>query len=84
VPDDTIQYTLFESPVRAENVRRLYEAVDVVRGWYGKHALHLGGAHAIDVKGKGRRGEPTVRDRTTLFGETKRKHLGLPIIHIKI
>jgi DNA polymerase-4/DNA polymerase V len=83
-PDDAVQYTLFESPVRAENVRRLYEAVDAVRGWYGKHALHLGGAHVIDVKGKGRRGEPTVRDRTTFFGETKRKHLGLPIIHVKV
>ena len=84
VPDDTVQYTLFESPVRAEKVRLLYGAVDALRGKYGKHSLHLGGSHAIDVRGKGRRGEPTARQQTTLLGETKRRHLGLPIIHVKV
>ena len=81
-PDREIQYSLFEDPLRAERIRELYEAADEVAGRYGKHALHLGGSHAIEVRGKGRRGDPTVRERTRFRGETRRKHLELPIFHI--
>ncbi|MDD5232881.1 MAG: DNA polymerase IV [Syntrophales bacterium] len=84
MPDRSVQRTLFECPVRAENVRKLYEAADIVNGKFGKHTLHLGGAHAIDREGKGRRGEPTEREKTRYKGEGKRKHLGLPILHIKV
>ena len=82
-PDRNIQYSLFEEPMRAENIRKLYEAADIVNRKYGKHTLHLGGAHLIDQFGKGRRGEPTDREKTRLFGESGRKHLGLPILHLK-
>lgn len=84
VPDTHIQYSLFEDPVRAEKVRDLYEAADVLSGRYGKHTLHLGGSHLIEEKGKGRRGVPTVREQTQLYGETRRKHLGLPIVHVDV
>jgi DNA polymerase-4/DNA polymerase V len=33
--------------------------------------------------GKGRRGKPTTREQTQLKGETRRRHLGLPLIHVK-
>jgi len=49
----------------------------------GKHTLHLGGSDAIETSGQGKRGVPTVREDTRLFGETKRQHLGLPILHVK-
>ena len=84
VPDENIQYSLFENPVRAEKVRDLYEAADVLGGRFGKHTLHLGGSHLLEVLGKGRRGEPTARAKTRFSGETERKHLGLPIIHVKV
>jgi len=83
VPDAPIQYSLFEDPLKAEKIRQLYEAADILSGKYGKHTLHLGGSHAIEVFGKGRRGVPTVREQTRMYGETKRKHLGLPILHVK-
>ncbi|HYA13681.1 MAG TPA: DNA polymerase IV [Syntrophales bacterium] len=83
VPDTPVQYSLFEDPVKAEKIRHLYEAADTLGGKYGKHTLHLGGSHPIEVFGKGRRGAPTVRDQTRMYGETKRKHLGLPILHVK-
>jgi DNA polymerase-4/DNA polymerase V len=70
--------------MRADKVRDLYEAVDEMREKFGKHCLHLGAAHLIDKFGKGRRGTPTVREQTTFYGETKRKHLPLPVLHIKI
>lgn len=83
VPDTPVQYSLFEDPVKAEKIRQLYEAADALGGKYGKHTLHLGGSHPIEVFGKGRRGVPTVREQTRMYGETKRKHLGLPILHVK-
>jgi DNA polymerase-4/DNA polymerase V len=79
VQDTRIQYSLFEDPLRAEKIRELYEAVDALSGKYGKHTLHLGGSHPLKVLGKGRRGTPTVRERTQLSGETRRRHLGLPL-----
>lgn len=82
-PDINIQYSLFESPMKAEKIRGLYEAVDSIRGKYGKHALHLGASHLLEHLGKGKRGVPTVREETQLFGETRRRHIGLPILHVK-
>ena len=79
VQDTRIQYSLFEDPLKAEKIRELYEAVDALSGKYGKHTLHLGGSHPLEVFGRGRRGAPTVREQTQLYGETRRKHLGIPL-----
>ena len=84
VADSNIQYSLFEDPVRAEKVREIYKAADLLGTRFGKHAVHLGGSHEIERRGKGRRGEPTAREQTRFRGETKRKHLGLPIVHVKV
>lgn len=83
-PDTNQQYSLFEDPVRAEKIKDLYEAIDEISGRYGKHTLHLGGSHAIETRGHGKRGVPTVREDTRLYGETKRRHLALPILHVKV
>jgi nucleotidyltransferase/DNA polymerase involved in DNA repair len=83
-PDTNRQYSLFEDPVKAEKVKDLYEAIDEISSRYGKHTLHLGGSHAIEAEGHGKRGAPTVREETRLFGETKRQHLSLPILHVKV
>lgn len=82
--DTNRQYSLFEDPVKAEKIKELYEAIDEISGKYGKHTLHLGGSHALETSGQGKRGAPTVREQTRLFGETRRQHLGLPILHIKV
>ncbi len=79
VRNEPLQYSLFEDPLKAEKIRELYDAVDSLSGKYGKHTLHLGGSHPIEVRGKGRRGAPTVRERTLLYGETGRRRLGLPL-----
>jgi DNA polymerase-4/DNA polymerase V len=78
------QYSLFEDPVRPEKIRELYKGVDFVCRKYGKHSLHLGGSHLLEKQGRGKRGESTTRRRTLLFGETKRKHLPFPIIHLGV
>jgi DNA polymerase-4/DNA polymerase V len=79
-----VQYSLFDDAIRVEKIRTLYEAIDEISSRFGKHTLHLGGSHLIEVLGKGKRGEATARDKTRFLGETKRKHLGLPILHVKV
>ncbi|MCX7982945.1 MAG: DNA polymerase IV [Syntrophales bacterium] len=83
-PEEQVSYSLFEDPIRAEKTRLLYHAVDEINGKYGKHTLHLASSHLIEERGKGKRGEPTYRETTTLPGETKRKHIGLPLLHLKL
>ena len=84
IKDTRIQYPLFEDPVRIDRIEKLYEAADILAEKYGKHTLHLGGSHLIDRLGKGKRGNPTAREETRFMGETKRKHLGLPLLHVKV
>jgi DNA polymerase-4/DNA polymerase V len=81
--DDLVQYSLFDNPVQAEKIRDIYNAADELGRKFGKHTLHLGSSLPIDKQGKGRRGEPTSREQTQLKGETRRRHLGLPLLHIK-
>jgi nucleotidyltransferase/DNA polymerase involved in DNA repair len=81
--DTNIQYTLFDDPVQAEKIRELYNAADELAKKFGKHTLHLGSSHLIEKLGKGRRGNPTLREQIQLKGETHRRHLGLPLLHIK-
>lgn len=82
-PDSTIQYSLFDNPPQAEKIKDLYNAADELGQKFGKHTLHLGSSHLIEKLGKGRRGTPTVREQTQLKGETRRRHLGLPLLHVK-
>jgi len=82
--DANIQYTLFDNPIQVEKIKDLYNVADELGGKFGKHTLHLGSSHLIEKLGKGRRGISTVREQTQLKGETRRRHLSLPLIHVKI
>ena len=81
-PDTNTQYTLFDNPVQAEKIKEIYKVADELGQKFGKHTLHLGSSHLIEKLGKGRRGTSTVREQTQLKGETSRRHLGLPLIHV--
>jgi len=81
--DTNIQYSLFDNPLKAEKIRSLYNVADKLGRKFGKHTLHLGSSHLIDKFGRGRRGSPTIREQIQLKGETRRRHLGLPLLHIK-
>ncbi|MDD5475828.1 MAG: DNA polymerase IV, partial [Syntrophales bacterium] len=83
-PNTNIQLSLFEDGLRAERIQDIYKVMDEVSAKYGKHSVHLGASHFIEVLGDGKRGEPTSRDTASLFGETKRRHLPIPILHLKV
>ncbi|KUG22117.1 error-prone, lesion bypass dna polymerase v (umuc) [hydrocarbon metagenome] len=82
-PDTSVQYSLFDNPLQTEKIKDIYNAADELGRKFGKHTLHLGSSHLIEKLGKGRRGESTVREQTRLKGETRRRHLGLPLLHVK-
>ncbi|MEQ8253562.1 MAG: DNA polymerase IV, partial [Smithellaceae bacterium] len=82
-PDTATQYSLFDDPPQAEKIKELYAAADELGKKFGKHTLYLGASHPIEKMGKGRRGAPTTREQTSLKGETRRRHLGLPLLQIK-
>lgn len=82
-PDAPLQLSLFEDTIKAERISKSYEAIDAINHKYGKHVVHLGASHLIESMGRGKRGVPTVREQMQLLGETKRKHLALPILHSK-
>jgi DNA polymerase-4/DNA polymerase V len=67
-----------------ERVHDIYRVMDEVSEKYGKHSLHLGASHLIEVFGRGKRGEATAREKTRFPGETKRRHLSIPILHVKV
>jgi hypothetical protein len=81
--DNNTQYNLFDNPVQAEKIKELYNAADELGKRFGKHTLHLGSSHLIEKLGKGRRCSPTIREQTCVKGETRRRHLALPLIHVK-
>lgn len=82
--DADTQYTLFDDPVQAEKIKAIYGVADELGQKFGKHTVHLGSSHLIDILGKGRRGTPTFREQTRMMGETNRRHLGLPLLHVKV
>lgn len=80
---DTTQLSLFDSPLKLERMRKLYSAVDDLAAKYGKHAVHLAGSAAANRQRQHEadRGDSPLRKMHRLKGETKRKHLTLPVLH---
>jgi nucleotidyltransferase/DNA polymerase involved in DNA repair len=82
VSADTTQQSLFEPPVRLEKLERVYQAIDQLAAKWGKHCVHMAGSdgahgtpqHVLE------RGDVTQRKLTRLTGESKRKHLALPML----
>jgi len=83
---DTTQQSLFEPPVRLEKLERVYEAIDQLASKWGKHTVHMAGSgvahgtpqHVLE------RGDVPTRKLTRLRGESKRKHLALPMLAHKL
>ena len=81
-PDENVQMSLFEPPLRADNLKKIYGAIDSLALKYGKHAVHTGaGALAQTTPLHVRdRGDVPLRKLNRLKGESKRKHLAIPLL----
>lgn len=76
----TMQMTLFEDPLRVLNSERLSHAIDEVNRDHGKHTVFMADGLHLDRHPNARK-RLTERQETPLPGETRRKHLRLPILH---
>jgi len=86
IPDNRIQMTLFDDPVRIEKMSKIYCAVDEISERYGKHAIqHASSLPAkLQAQHEGERGD-VPRRKTELFnGENTRQRVGLPVLNIRI
>lgn len=81
--DAGIQMSLFEPEAKIETYRNIYSAIDELSEKYGKHVLHLGVSNLANVRVQHLkdRGDVPVRKLTRLGGgESKRKHLAIPML----
>jgi len=81
-PDENVQLSLFEPSVRVDKMKNIYRVVDRLAEKFGKHTVYTGTAalaqttpqHLYD------RGDIPQRKLTRLKGETRRKHLPIPLL----
>jgi len=81
-PEEGVQLSLFEPPLRVEKLKKIYGVVDSLSEKFGKHTLFMGASaaahktsqHVLD------RGDIPWRKTARLKGESKRKHLPLPLL----
>ena len=86
LPEDSVQYTLFDDTARIEKMSKVYSTLDMLSEKFGKYAVH----HATSLPTKlqtqheGERGDVPQRAKDLFNGENRRQRLGLPVLHIKI
>jgi DNA polymerase-4/DNA polymerase V len=82
--DEGVQMSLFEPAIRIEDMKRIYAAVDELSVRFGKHSVYTGaGAFAQNTpQHVYERGDVPVRKLSRLKGESKRKHLPIPMLHL--
>jgi len=78
----TVQQDLFGTSVSIENTKVIYDFLDKLSKKFGKHVVFLGSSFtAMTTKTHaGERSDNTERSKDLFRGETKRKHLGIPML----
>lgn len=87
--DTSVQFELFEDPVRMIKMHRLATYIDKINALYGKHTIHSGmglylGRNARKNRFQSGRNVFPQRKVELLPGETFRQRLNIPIWQIKI
>lgn len=80
--DEGVQMSLFEPALRIDKMKSIYDVVDKLSAKFGKHAVYTGAGafaqhtpqHVYD------RGDIPARKLNRLKGESKRKHLAIPML----
>lgn len=78
----SLQMDLFNSLIKVEKFTKIYAATDKIAEKYGKHSLFLGSswkAHTLSQH-QAERGLAPERQAKKLFGEGKRKRIGIPML----
>ncbi len=85
IPDDGVQMSLFEPPLKADDMKKIYAAVDKLAIKFGKHSVHTGAGALAQTTPQHvyKRGDVPVRKMNRLKGESKRKHLNMPMMSVE-
>jgi DNA polymerase-4 len=86
MPENRVQFTLFDDTARIEKMAKIYHSVDDLSTRFGKHTIQHASSLPAKLQGQheGQRGDIPVR-RTDLFkGENRRQRLGLPMLYMKV
>lgn len=83
--NNSIQDSLFSDKVEIKKIEKISKATDEINARFGKHTLHLASTLPVDQFSQhlGERGDVSERKKNVLKGETKRQHLGLPLLKIR-
>jgi DNA polymerase-4/DNA polymerase V len=86
LPDDRVQYTLFDDTARIEKMSRIYSTLDMLSEKFGKYVVHHASSlpTKLQTQHEGERGDAPQRVKNLFKGENKRQRVGLPMLHIKV
>ena len=85
VPESSVQYTLFDDVAKIDKMAKIYGAVDELSLKFGKHTVtQVASLPAHRRQHKGERGDVSERKKNLFKGEDKRRHVGLPVLNLKI
>lgn len=86
LPDDRVQYTLFDNTARIEKMSKIYSTLDELSEKFGKYAVHHASSlpTKLQTQHEGERGDMPQRATDLFTGENKRQRIGLPMLHIKV
>jgi len=86
VPEDSVQYTLFDDAGRIIRMAKVYGSVDVLSERFGKHTVQHASSLPAKLKAQhgGQRGDVPERKKALFRGENRRQRLGLPMLHMKV
>jgi len=80
----TVQYDLFTDPLRVEKLRQVGELIDRINRRYGKHTLRAASTLFLAQARPTARDELPWRKQALLPGETFRRRVHLPRLHLPV
>ncbi|UCD36359.1 MAG: DNA polymerase IV [Nitrospiraceae bacterium] len=86
MPENRVQFTLFDDMARIEKMAKIYHSVDELSARFGKHTVQHASSlpTKVQTQHEGARGDVPVRRGELLKGENRRQRLGLPMLHMKV
>ena len=86
VPENKVQFTLFDDTARILKMARIYSAVDQLSERFGKHTIQHGASlpAKLQTQHEGERGDIAERKEELFKGENRRQRLGLPMWKVRV
>jgi hypothetical protein len=86
MPEDRVQYTLFDDPAKIEKMAKIYHGIDELSARFGKHTVQHAASLPVKLQAQheGDRGDMAERKTNLFRGENRRQRLGLPMLNVKV